>query len=263
MAGISRLVVEDESAQLAACALLVGAEQPGDGIQPGFAEDVQADRQRVGAVVSTEAGVAGGDDAAGEDRGLGGGLADRVEFLQCLHQGGERVGAEAALRRADAGQFLPARVGVGAAGGPPGEPVDRAVGPHVVVVAPVEVAAQRVQLGGVVAGCRLGVQQAGDRVAEAEQVPQLGCLGAGDRERDGVALGDLGEGAVAVRFQVAVRVIRPRPGSARRGPGPVRRSRPGRGPGRQSAMRARARARAAVVSLTRRRPGPRRCRRRG
>ena len=135
-------VVEGEGAQLAAGLVLAGAQQPGDGIQPDLAEDVQADRQRVGAVVSAQAGVAGGDDAAGEDRGLGGGLADRVEFLQRLDQGRERVGAEAALRRADAGQLLLARVRVGAAGGPPGEPVDRAVGPHVVVVAPVEVAAQ-------------------------------------------------------------------------------------------------------------------------
>ena len=210
-------VVEGEGAQLAAGLVLAGAQQPGDGIQPGLAEDVQADRQRVGAVVGAQAGVAGGDDAAGEDRGLGGGLADRVEFLQRLDQGCERVGAEAALRRADAGQLLPARVRVGAAGGPPGEPVDRAVGPHVVVVAPVEVAAQGVQLGGVLPRCRLGVQQAGDRVAEPEQVPQLGCLGAGDRERDGVPLGDLGEGAVAVRFQVAVRVTGPRPGLCRAG----------------------------------------------
>ena len=48
-------------------------------------------------------------------------------------------------------------------------------------------------------------------------MPQLGGLGAGDRERDGVALGDLGEGTVAVRFEVPVRVIRPRPGFLRAG----------------------------------------------
>jgi len=82
----------------------------------GLRRDVQADRQRVGAGVGAQAGVAGGDDAAGEDRGLGGGLANRVEFLQRLHERRERVGAEAALRRADAGQFLPP-YRVGAAGG--------------------------------------------------------------------------------------------------------------------------------------------------
>ncbi len=210
-------IIEGEGAQLAAGLVLAGSQQPGDGVQPDLPQDVQADRQRVGAVVSAQAGVAGGDDAAGEDRGLGGGLADRVEFLQRLHEGCEWVGAEAALRWADAGQFLPARVRVGAAGGPPGETVDRAVGPRVVVIAPVEVAAQGVQLGGVLPGCRLGVQQAGDRVAEPEQVPQLPGLGAGDRERDGVPLDDLGEGAVAVCFQVAVRVAGPRPGLRRAG----------------------------------------------
>ena len=48
-------------------------------------------------------------------------------------------------------------------------------------------------------------------------MPQLPGLGSGDRERDGVPLGDLGEGAVAVCFQVAVRVAGPRPGLRRAG----------------------------------------------
>ena len=90
------------------------------------------------------------DDPAGEDRGLGGGLADRVEFLQRLDQRRERVGPEAALRRADPGQLLLTRRGISAAGMPPGEPADRAVDLQVAVVTEVEVPAQGVQLGGVV-----------------------------------------------------------------------------------------------------------------
>ena len=135
-------VVEDQGAEVPAGLLLIGAEQPGDPGELDLSADVQADRQRVGGVVGAQPGVAGGDDPAGEDRGLGGGLADRVEFLQGLDQGRERVGAEAALRRADAGEFLLPRAGVGAAGVPPGEPADRAVGAQVGVVAEVEVPAQ-------------------------------------------------------------------------------------------------------------------------
>ena len=62
--------------------------------------------------------------------GLGGALADRVEFLQRLDQRRVRVAAEPALRRADAGQDLLAGGGVGAAGAAPGEPVQRPVGPR-------------------------------------------------------------------------------------------------------------------------------------
>ena len=135
-------IVEDVGAQFLAGLLLAGAEQPGHRVQPGFPEHVQADGERVGGGVGAQPRVAGGDDAAGEDRGLGGGLADRVELLQRLDQGRERVGAEAALRRSDAGQPLLSRRRVGAAGVPPGEPADRAVGLQVGVVAAVKVLAQ-------------------------------------------------------------------------------------------------------------------------
>ena len=87
-------------------------------------------------------------------------------------------------------------VGVGAPGAPPGEPADRPVGAQVGVVAGVQVAAQARPVGAVVQRGGLGFEQAGDRVAQAEQLPQLGALAVRDREGDALAVGDLREGPV-------------------------------------------------------------------
>src|ERR1035441_8121324 len=85
----------------------------------------------------------------GEEGGLRDALADRIELLQRIDDRGERVPAETALPRPDAGQFLLAGGGVGAASAAQREPVEGTVGADVAVIPAAQIAAQVIDHRGV------------------------------------------------------------------------------------------------------------------
>ena len=85
---------------------------------------------------------------------------------------------------------------------PPGEPVDRAIGPDVRVVTAAEVLAHPVQLRGVVQGCALSFEQASDRVTQSEKLAEFSGLAARYLAWHGMPARDLGEGTVAMRIEI-------------------------------------------------------------
>ena len=153
-----------------------GAEQPGGILDPHLPRLVHADRDRVGGAGRRLRGLPGGDDTLGEDDGLGGLAGLGVEVLQRVHRCRVRVLAELALGRPVPRQDVIALV-VGFPGALPARPVDRPVRAGIGVIAPVQLRAQPGDSRGVVRGGRLGVQQRGNRVPQAEQVAQLPGLG--------------------------------------------------------------------------------------
>ena len=97
--------------------LLGAAEQPGDLVQVDPAVGVQADRDaRPPAVSAPSRGVRGATTRSVKMAAFSAGAGAGVVVLQGVDGGGVRVGPEAALRRADAGQPVFAGVRVDAAG---------------------------------------------------------------------------------------------------------------------------------------------------
>ena len=162
-------VGEHEPGEGVAGVFLAAAEQPGDLVEVDLAVGVQADRDGVGRGVRAQARGAGCDHPPGHDRGLAGGADGGVEVLEGVDGGGVRVEFEAALWWGDAGQAVLAGDLVDAAGAAVGDPVDRPPPFGVGVVAGVELAAQAVDVLGVLGGGRLGGQQRHGGVTQPEQ----------------------------------------------------------------------------------------------
>ena len=235
--GRGRGHLEYQGAQLLAGVGLGGAEQPGDLGQVSPAVGVQADGQGVGGGVGAQLRDPGGEDPLAEDRSFGGPLAGRVEFFQRVDERGERVVPEPALRRPDPGHDLLAGLRAGPAGAPLGVAVERAVGGEVGVIPAVQVTAQLADLGGVFGRSCLGVQQRPGGVPQAQQVPQLGGLAAGNLMRPLKPVHDPGERAVAGGAQVPLDLLRAHVVRGGRLPGLPRGTRRARAAGRWSRSR--------------------------
>ena len=220
-------VVEHQGPEPLACVVLAGAEQPGDLGQAGFAVRVEADREGVGRGVRAEPRRPGRDDALAADGCLRGALADRVEFFQRVHGRRVRVDPETALRRPDPRHDLLARGRVGAPGAAHGEPVQRAVGAQVGVVAAVQLRAQLADPRRVLGGCRLRIEQRPHRVAQAGQRPELAGLAAGYLVGPFGAVEDPGERPVVQGPDIAVGLAGPGRGGLRPGSGSGCRGCPG------------------------------------
>jgi len=140
---------------------------------------IHTDRQGIGRGVRPEAGSAGRHHPLRQDGGFARGLGLGVIDFQGPHGGGERVAGEGAHhRRADLGHDLGTGVGIDAPGAPLGDPLQRPVHRDVGVVAGGKLAAERHQLGGVVAVGGLGLQHRHDPVPQPQQPGKLALLGA-------------------------------------------------------------------------------------
>ena len=165
-------VVEDQLAEPCAGVGGVDAEQRGDVVHVGPALLVEADRQGLFGGVGPEAAMAGLEDAALEDGGLGSMAGVGVEHLQRQHRGQVGVMGEAAhsWRHPPVGRL--AGVGVVASGGGQGETVQRPIAVEIVVVRVIEAAPGRLP-GGVVDRRGLGVEDLVQCVAHHDGGPQL------------------------------------------------------------------------------------------
>ncbi len=168
---------------------------------------VQADRDRVGRGVRAQSRGAGRDHPPGHDRGLAGGPGGGVEVFEGVDGGGVRVEFEPALWRGDAGQAVLAGHLVDATGTAVGDPVDRPPPFGVGVVAGVELAAQSVDVLGVLGRCRLGGQQRDGGVTQPEQGGEFAGLAGRDLVLDDLAVDDDAEPAAVGHVDVAVLVL--------------------------------------------------------